>query len=126
MLSGTENIKEQASQKRQRLLFHGFMCLWLRNLGLRPSNNLAITAHFISWNDAIVSYVCSCLFFIFYCISRKQLILRFNCIHAAAQLCVPDSFKQIGRAADAAKGRVGGDDFVIGGQHDVAIYEGFL
>ena len=33
------------------------MCLWLRNSGLRPSDSLAITAHFISWNDAIVSYV---------------------------------------------------------------------
>ena len=69
---------------------------------------------------------CSCLFFIIFCISRKQLILRFNFIHASAKFCVPDSFKQIGGAADAAKGRVGGDDFVIGGQHDVAIHEGFL
>ncbi len=26
-------------------------------LGLRPSNSLAMTAHFISWNDAIISYI---------------------------------------------------------------------
>ena len=56
----------------------------------------------------------------------KHLTYRFNFIHATAQLCVPDSFKQIGGAPDAAEGRVGGDDFVIGGQHDVAIHEGFL
>ena len=103
---------------------------------LRPLSELRV-AHSSNWGphglpsqrstkNAIVSYVCSCLFFIFYCISRKQLIPRFNFIHAAAQLCVPDSFKQIGGAPDAAEGRVGGDDFVIGGQHDVAIYEGFL
>jgi hypothetical protein len=30
------------------------MCLRLRNLGLRPSDSLAATAHFISWNDATV------------------------------------------------------------------------
>ena len=33
------------------------MCLWLRNSGLRPSDSLAITAHFISRNDAILSDV---------------------------------------------------------------------
>ena len=44
-------------QNRQGFLFRGFMCLWLRNSGLRPSNNLAITAHFISRNDAILSDV---------------------------------------------------------------------
>ena len=47
----------KVSQNRQRLLFHGFMCLWLRNSGLRPSDSLAMTAHFISWNNAILSDV---------------------------------------------------------------------
>ena len=43
------------SQTRQRLLFHGFIRLWLRNSGLCPSNSLATTANFISWNDAIAA-----------------------------------------------------------------------
>ena len=45
----------KASQTRHRLLFHGFIRLWLRNSGLCPSNSLATTANFISWNDAIAS-----------------------------------------------------------------------
>ena len=45
----------KASQTRHRLLFHGLIRLWLRNSGLRPSNSLATTANFISWNDAIAS-----------------------------------------------------------------------
>ena len=48
-------IEEKASQTRHRLLFHGLIRLWLRNSGLRPSDSLATTAHFISWNDAIAS-----------------------------------------------------------------------
>ena len=48
-------LQAKTSQTRQRLLFHGFIRLWLRNSGLRPSNSLATTAHFISWNDAIVA-----------------------------------------------------------------------
>ena len=48
--------EEKTSQTRQRLLFHGFMRLWLRNSGLCPSDSLATTAHFISWNNAIASY----------------------------------------------------------------------
>ena len=47
-------VQEKNSQNRTRLLFHGLMCLWLRNSGLRPSDSLATTAHFISWNYAIV------------------------------------------------------------------------
>ncbi len=47
--------KAVASQTRHRLLFHGLIRLWLRNSGLRPSDSLATTAHFISWNDAIAS-----------------------------------------------------------------------
>ena len=38
-----------------RLLFHGFIRLWLWNSGLCPSNSLATTANFISWNDAIAA-----------------------------------------------------------------------
>ena len=49
--------QKKVSQNRQGLLFHGFMCLWLRNSGLRPSDSLAMTAHFISWNDTILSDV---------------------------------------------------------------------
>ncbi|MBQ9283643.1 MAG: hypothetical protein IJ216_01170, partial [Acidaminococcaceae bacterium] len=45
----------KASQTRHRLLFHGLIRLWLRNSGLRPSDSLATTANFISWNDAIAS-----------------------------------------------------------------------
>ena len=37
------------------LLFHGLIRLWLRNSGLRPSDSLATTANFISWNNAIAS-----------------------------------------------------------------------
>ena len=48
--------EEKTSQTRQRLLFHGFMRLWLRNSGLCPSDSLATTAHFISWNNAIAPY----------------------------------------------------------------------
>ena len=45
----------KASQTRHRLLFHGLIRLWLRNSGLCPSNSLATTANFISWNDTIAS-----------------------------------------------------------------------
>ena len=45
----------KASQTRQRFLFHGFIRLWLRNSGLRPSNSLATTANFISWNNVIAA-----------------------------------------------------------------------
>ena len=45
------------SQNRLRLLFHGFIHLWLRNSGLCPSDSLATAANFISWNNAIVSDV---------------------------------------------------------------------
>jgi hypothetical protein len=36
----------KASQNRSRLLFHGFIRLWLRNSGLRPSNSLATAGSF--------------------------------------------------------------------------------
>ena len=45
----------KTSQTRQHLLFRGFMRLRLRNSGLRPSNSLAATVHFISRNHATVS-----------------------------------------------------------------------
>ena len=45
----------KTSQTRQRLLFHGFIRLWLWNSGLCPSNSLATTANFISWNDVIAA-----------------------------------------------------------------------
>ena len=45
----------KASQTRQRFLFHGFIRLWLRNSGLRPSASLATTANFISWNNVIAA-----------------------------------------------------------------------
>jgi hypothetical protein len=48
-------LQAKTSQTRQRLLFHGFIRLWLRNSGLCPSNSLATTANFISWNDAIAA-----------------------------------------------------------------------
>lgn len=54
--------QKKVSQNRQGLLFHGFMCLWLRNSGLRPSDSLAMTEHFISWNDTILSDVLLILF----------------------------------------------------------------
>ena len=38
-----------------RFLFHGFIRLWLRNSGLRPSDSLATTANFISWNNVIAA-----------------------------------------------------------------------
>ena len=46
--------QEKTLQNRTRLRFHGLIRLWLRNSGLRPSDNLAITANFISWNNAII------------------------------------------------------------------------
>jgi hypothetical protein len=48
-------LQAKTSQTRQRLLFHGFIRLRLRNSGLCPSNSLATTANFISWNDAIAA-----------------------------------------------------------------------
>ena len=48
-------LQAKTSQTLQRLLFHGFIRLWLRNSGLCPSNSLATTANFISWNDAIAA-----------------------------------------------------------------------
>ena len=65
-------LHDKASQTRQRLLFHGLMSLWLRNSGLRPSNSLATTAHFISWNDTIVSYS---LLLPFPCPSQKTIAI---------------------------------------------------
>ena len=45
-------LKEKTSQKRSRLLFHEFMCLWLRNSGfaLRQSRHDG-TFHFMKWRN---------------------------------------------------------------------------
>ena len=42
-------------QPRHRLRFHGLMRLRHRNSGLCPSDSLAATAPFVSWNGAIAS-----------------------------------------------------------------------
>ena len=52
-----KNKQGKTSQNRIRLLFHGFILLWLRNSRLRLSDSLATTAYFISWNNTIVSDV---------------------------------------------------------------------
>ena len=49
-----KSCKDKAAQNRGRLLFHGFIRLWLRNSRLRLSNSLATTTNFISWNYATV------------------------------------------------------------------------
>ena len=57
----TQNIDglHQAAGSKTVMELHGSV---LRNSGLRPSNSLATTANFISWNNTIRSKFCSCLF----------------------------------------------------------------
>ena len=69
----TTNKKEQTSQKRKRLLFHGLIRLWLRNSVLRTSNNRShgrlISSHGITQPFPIF---CLCLFFFCYCFFIHQ------------------------------------------------------
>ena len=44
-------------QKRQRLLFHRLIRLWLQNSDSVLKQLKPRTSHFASWNDTIVSYV---------------------------------------------------------------------
>ena len=83
-------------QNRQGFLFRGFMCLWLRNSGLRPSNSLAITAHFISRNDAILSDVL--LMSLPGCCNYAQLnfIILFQFLTPPAQQASRCSFVKLG------------------------------
>ena len=47
--------QEKALQTRRRLLFHGFIRLWRKTRGFASQTVPPRAAHFISWNDAIVS-----------------------------------------------------------------------
>ena len=92
----------KASQTRHRLLFHGLIRLWLRNSGLRPSNSLATTTNFISWNHAIASdglltpFPCRIFYahtnFNFFNIERNRMIIKtFSLIVFLSLLITPVS-----------------------------------
>ena len=84
------------SQNRLRLLFHGFIHLWLRNSGLCPLDSLATAANFISWNNAIRSKFCSCLFHaaLRYALQSRFLILLLLQFHPASGRNVPEPVAQ--------------------------------
>ena len=79
-------LKEKTSQKRSRLLFHEFMCLWLRNSGFafRQSRHDG-TFHFMKWRNRSLCFS--------HAFSFNLYIIRIQLLPDTVPAPVPESFQ---------------------------------